>query len=99
TSVAIVINLTVILMFVALRMYACYYGEGYISFVYFNNWLAALVYLQLKNPMNLSHTACRNNSTGPPVEYDYSLPPSFAVMHTHDTKKNETVVDTEYPGN
>ena len=29
-------------------------------------------------------------STGPPVEYDYSLPPNFSVVHTQDTKKNGT---------
>lgn len=59
---AIVINLIVILMFVAIKdVRNSNYGEGLIFHLFtLTIGLAALVYLQLKNPMNLSHTACRN---------------------------------------
>ncbi|KAM7354844.1 methuselah-like 9 [Cochliomyia hominivorax] len=62
TSVAIIINITVILMFVAIKdVRNSNYGEGLIFHLFaLTIGLAALVYLQLKNPLNLSHTACRN---------------------------------------
>lgn len=62
TSVAIIVNVCVILMFVAIKdVRNSNYGEGLIFHLFtLTIGLAALVYLHLKNPMNLSHTACRN---------------------------------------
>lgn len=49
-------------MFVAIKdVRNSNYGEGLIFHLFsLNLGLAFLVYLHLKNPMNLSHTACRN---------------------------------------
>ncbi|XP_061394959.1 probable G-protein coupled receptor Mth-like 9 [Musca vetustissima] len=62
TSLAIIINIGIILMFVAIKdVRNSNYGEGLIFHLFsLTMGLCFLVYLHLKNPLNLSHTACRN---------------------------------------
>uniref|UniRef100_A0A1B0BKK1 Methuselah N-terminal domain-containing protein n=1 Tax=Glossina palpalis gambiensis TaxID=67801 RepID=A0A1B0BKK1_9MUSC len=62
TSVAILINTGIIVIFIAIKdIRNSNYGEGLIFHLFsLTIALALLVYLYLKNPLNLTETACRN---------------------------------------
>ncbi|XP_059216036.1 probable G-protein coupled receptor Mth-like 9 [Stomoxys calcitrans] len=62
SSLAILINIGIIIMYVAIKeVRNSIYGEGLIFHLFsLTIGLSFLVYLHLKNPLNLSHTACRN---------------------------------------
>ncbi|XP_075161702.1 methuselah-like 9 isoform X2 [Haematobia irritans] len=62
TSLAILINIGIIIMYVAIKdVRNSIYGEGLIFHLFsLTIGLCFLVYLHLKNPLNLTHTACRN---------------------------------------